>query len=409
MLALTVEDKALITELNGRDPLGIMAVWQHRARDLVPSLSAASNRAEGFQILLTALAWWPEFATQHHRRANELPQYFLLVEQAFARATRFAGLDGNPGWRLPGSRRLNAGRDGLWIGKKPNHQLLTSPLNNGTWGIYRGPARASGLVDDQHRVEPEIARDLVGRTGVMRKLFPKLVEAMSSETDEVIDLAHRRDNQVVSGLVSILAELPSRPYLRARLIEPRSSPITGDLAKLAARRGDDFQRDQFLFAAARRLPPHAAVLMRIVHCERLLASLEQAFEFACAAETYGTLDALARALPIDMAALRQAREDFRNSGTYVGLSDQRAKELCALDLGSKSSLLLGLLDLHAEVSKNRGSAPWMTLSSGARLERAIALPLPAQTSIDPGTAWRNDYYLYALASLARQLKDDRPE
>jgi len=129
MFAFTLEDPTLSLALNGRDPLGTLAVWQHRARDLVPSLSSASRQAEGFQLLLAALAWWPEFARRYGRHGRDLPRYFLLLEQAFARACREAG----QAWVLPGTRRLNAGKGGLWISSDPAHYLLDSPLVNGTW------------------------------------------------------------------------------------------------------------------------------------------------------------------------------------------------------------------------------------------------------------------------------------
>lgn len=399
MLVITDEDKDLIQDLNGRDPLGLMTVWQRRARDLVPALSAASSRAEGFQLLLVALAWWPEFARRYERRANELPAYFLLVEQAFARATRFAG--GGPGWPLPGTRRLNAGEAGLWIGKKQSHFLLDSPLGNGTWGIYRSPAIAAGLLDEQLVVDANHARELMRATPVMSRLFARLDEALSS--GERVTLASRRDNQVVEGLLAILADLPSRHFLHARLVEPEASPLTGALARLAAKQPHEFFRDRFLVAAAAKLHSHRVTITQVLRCERLLASYEQIFEFACSAETLRTLDALAAALPVDIDALARARADFQHCGTFDGLSARRVDELRAIDVSSKASLLRGLLALHAAVSESRGSAPWITLSSGVRLERAVALPQPAAPAIEPATAWRNDYYLGALASLARQL------
>lgn len=148
MFAFTQEDLTLSRSLNGRDPLGTLAVWQHRARDMVPNLSSVSRHAEGFQLLLTAMAWWPEFAKRHGRPAADLRRYFLLVEQAYARAFRVAGEE----WPLPGTRRLNAAKAGLWISANPAHYLLDSPLVNGTWGLYRRPAINSGLLLENMRI-----------------------------------------------------------------------------------------------------------------------------------------------------------------------------------------------------------------------------------------------------------------
>lgn len=401
MLGITQEDKDLLKDLNGRDPLGLMTVWQHRARDLVPSLSATSSRAEGFQVLLAALAWWPEFTEQPGVRPSDRTKYFMLVEQAFARATRFAGEAGGVGWPLPGTRRLYAGADGLWIGSKEEDHLLNNPLLNGVWGIYNAPSVAARLVDDQLIVDPAHADELRRETPVMRKLLPSLAQALSSGSQ--VTLAMRRDNQIVSGLIEILRNLPSRGFLRARLVEPATSSLTGALARLAAKRPQDLPRDRFLADAAAYLPAHASTLTQVLRCERLLASFEQVFEFACSAETHRTVHALAAALPVDLQALAQAQAAFAESGAYEGLSARRAEDLRAIDVSSKPSLLRGLLALHAKVSEARDSAPWITLSSGATLERAVALPPPATPTIDPATAWRNDYYLGTLSSLARQL------
>jgi len=160
LFAFSSEDKSLALPFSGRDPLGTQVVWQWRARDIVPALTAASRQPEGFQLLFTALAWWPEFAVRYKRPQKDLRNFFLLVEQAFARASKMSGIE----WRLPGSRRLNDSQEsGLWIGLDARRDfLLDSPLANGTWGIYRGPAINAGLVDESDRL-PLVEADQVRR------------------------------------------------------------------------------------------------------------------------------------------------------------------------------------------------------------------------------------------------------
>ncbi len=402
MFAFTLEDPTLSLALNGRDPLGTMAVWQQRARDLVPSLSSASRQAEGFQLLLAALAWWPEFARRSGRPGRDLPRYFLLVEQAFARACRAAGQV----WVLPGTRRLNAGAEGLWISSDPAHYLLDSPLVNGTWGLYRSPAIHAGLILENMRlVSPTLESELRAATPEVRRLFDHLEPCMTGNGEEEITASRRPG--LVQALANTLADLPTRKPLRDALVTPATSPITTALARLSRALPADLSPKDLIAHALSELPDHRTALERVQRCERLLATIDAVFEFACAEDGAVNLRELAAELPVDLAALATAMTGFSNTGAYDGLADDRVKGLRSISLNSKAALLRGVIEQHEQLSKRRGNAAWITLAEAGRIERRVVQVRPQAHQLSPTTAWRNDYYLVSLQRLAHRLQVKR--
>lgn len=399
MFAFTLEDLTLSRTLNGRDPLGTLAVWQHRARDMVPNLSSVSRHAEGFQLLLTAMAWWPEFARRHGRPRTDLQRYFLLVEQAHARAVRVSGED----WPLPGTRRLNAAEPGLWISANRAHYLLDSPLVNGTWGLYRRPAINAGLLLENMRLaNSALEAEIREATPKMEDLFVHLTPCMTN--DDVVKIAVSSRHSLVQALSENLRELPTRNKLRDALVTPSEPQITRDLARMVRGCPKDLSAEDIVAQGLRDLHEYESTFTRVQRCERLLATIEAVFEYACAEESASTLPQLAAELPLDLLALARAMEGFADSGSYDGLAAERVKSYQAISLQSKSELLRGVIKQHAVLSEARGNAPWLTVEEGDRIERRVSLVRPAAEQLAPATAWRNDYYLPTLQRLAHQLQ-----
>jgi len=145
-LFLSERGDGLLRPSVGRDPLGLQPIWTTRARDLIPHLTAQSNRLEGFQVLLTIFGLWPAF--QGHIKDDthkQLKNFYLLVEQAVARSA----FSINKGWPLPGQRRLKGGSDELVISLNRDYHLAYGQLASGTWGLYRGAAERAGLLNLQ--------------------------------------------------------------------------------------------------------------------------------------------------------------------------------------------------------------------------------------------------------------------
>jgi hypothetical protein len=402
VFALTEKDSELSLPLSGRDPLGTQAVWQHRARDIVPDLVAASQHAEGFHILLIAHAWWPQMAEAMDVSRLTFKQFFLLIEQAFARASRFENRD----WVLPGSRRLGSGDKKLWFGLGKSAHLLDNQLTNGVYGLYRGPALRAGLIDADDRIcDAQFWRKIIDETSVIKKLF-KPMEALSAQAGD----ARRSDpirKPVARELTEILQRLPFKRQLREAFVTPSKAPITTSLAGLLIRRAAlERNLSAFLSEAIDAMPAHADVLRNVIRCEQYIAPLDAIFQAICSADERNA-DRAADTLDIDLAELRAARTRFESSGNYRELALERAKALLALDLDSKRGLVRSLIEHHGKISMSRSNAPWIAFDEAGKLDSSLVGPQPAQRDLSPATAWLNSYYLYAFESLTRKVASER--
>lgn len=401
MLAFTDVDKQLSLPLSGRDPLGTQPVWQFRARDLVPHLTATSRRAEGFHILLVALAWWPEFAAQYKRSADDLPKFFILVEQAFARAAKTDDEE----WTLPGRLRLYAQQQpGVWISLHPSLQLLGNQAANGVWGLYRGPARSAGLIDNGNRlVHADFEAGIRESTPAIRDLFAPIQAVLERPDGHVENIAKLRTKGIVGALVKIITELPLKKELRKVFLAPEQGKlkITTDLARLACKTSPDNGIRGFIDLAMNNFPHHHAVLRNVVQCEQFLAPLDALFELVCTLQ--GRPDDAAEEMDVDLKALKDARLEFLSCGGFEGLAKERADRLAALDFNSPARLVQSLLDLHQTVSDSRRNAPWVRVGDDGRLECRVSLDQPDAAALDPAQAWRNSYYLGSLGAMAQRL------
>jgi len=103
-LMLTAKDDELLGVSNRSDAMGVLAVWSVRGRDLVPHLTEQTTNVRGFQILVEAFRLWEIYEPAHPEHAGRLDNFFLLIEQAFARTVGWHDKD----WTLPGARRVRA-------------------------------------------------------------------------------------------------------------------------------------------------------------------------------------------------------------------------------------------------------------------------------------------------------------
>lgn len=384
--------------LTGRDPLGIQSIWQYRARDVVPALTAGSRRADGFRVLAVALAWWPVFATSHGARATDQAKFFLLFEQAVARACRTAGKD----WKLPGTRGLNSNRSGVWMGLDPaKHFLLDSPLANGTWGIYRGPMINAELIDDENQLLAEVSASIRRRTPQIDRLLPHFRKALSNPAAST-EIAARSNNQHVETLTGIVAPKLLRKDIHEWFVDGASDLCKG-LAAIAPEAGDNGPQWMIKEGIARlQAHEHQRVLKQVWQCERYLATIEAIFEAFCAGSGKRLVQA-ASDIPVDLSALKNAQDAFIDSGAYEGLAGQRHAEVARAPMTSVADLGVYLVQHHTKVSHQRRSSPWVSINEGGTIACELRIQTPHDRQLDPAEAWRNGYYLDALQSLACDL------
>jgi hypothetical protein len=153
-LMLTEKDDELLGVANRSDAMGVLAVWSVRGRDLVPHLTEQTTNVRGFQILVEAFRLWELYEPAHPEHAGRLDDFFLLIEQAFARTVGWHDKE----WPLPGARRVYArSSEQPHISlNDPDWHLLGGQKANGLWGLYRGASRRAGLlVDDMTRLSAD--------------------------------------------------------------------------------------------------------------------------------------------------------------------------------------------------------------------------------------------------------------
>lgn len=406
MFAFTAIDHDLLRPTAGRDPLGVLPIWQHRARDLVPHLTASSGQREGFFLLLTTLAWWPQFAADHKHSEDKLVDYFMLVEQAIARACRMAQAE----WPLPGTRSLNSNTDKrVYIGMASGDYLLNAQASNGVWGLYRRPAISAGLIDENNRIierESYTAEAIRTSSPVMQQLLSKVAAVLKPGGNAEIRIA-RNKTPFVCDLAKVITHNESiKGVLQKSLLTPSTPALTHKLVKLMRKNKDTRLLDPegIINLAIGKLGAEEPALQHAMDCERYLAVIEAVFDYLCATP-HASLRSVASGLDNDlvMMDLRDARTKFRKSGDYGSdLVQKRYTSLANLDLADTYKLLMGLIDHHQAVSKGRGVDAWVSMLQGKLDFRRRADP-PLAEALKPATAWRNSYYLRALQGLVNGL------
>lgn len=403
-LILTAPDKDLLGTANRSDAMGVLAVWSARGRDLVPHLTEQTTQVRGFQILVEAFRLWELYEPAHPEHAGRLSDFFIVLEQAFA---RIVGLRDHE-WPLPGSRRVKAR---LHDPQAPrlsfddhDWHLMGGQKANGIWGLYRGAARRAGLLDaDMTRLSSQTRQaaylDPCLGHRAQQKFFKIAEAALGGET---VELPTHGKSSLVIGIRSSFDTIPLAEHLQAKLVDEH--PLNRALARRLVKR-KKLDHRAFLMKAERELSTHATALDHTQRCEDLLAVVESVFIALCASKGE-TLDDAASSLPVDLQALESARDAFARSGHYAGTTAQaRHERFCQLlDTSSKLALARSVLVLHEKVSEERGRAAWAWEEDG-RLRSDVDLGMPEDHEFEVGLAWRNDYYLYPLREIASQLKE----
>lgn len=402
-LMISEKDDALLGVSNRSDAMGVLAVWSDRARDLVPHLTEQTTDVRGFQILVEAFRLWALYEPNHPQHAGRLSDFFLLVEQTFARIVRRHVRE----WPLPGARRVNARANGVGASSisltDPSWHLMGDQKSGGIWGQYRGASRRAGLLhDDMTRLSDETAHAAMASPGLNpraeQNFFALVAQAMDGQT---VELPMHLNNSISRTITDTFREIPLRAHLYDKLIS--AHPLTSALAKRLLLTPASSGHRTFLQSAAAELTAYQSEIENVIRCEDLLSVIEAVFFQLCASKGQ-TLEAAAETLTIDLSALEQARVRFGQSGFYRGdtarARQQRLYE--QLKTTSLSALARSVLDLHQQISEGRQRAAWVWEENG-RLHSDVDLEMPDELELEVGIAWRNDYYLHPLRQIASRL------
>ena len=403
-LMLTDKDDQLLGVSSRSDAMGVLAVWSVRGRNLVPHLTQQTTNIRGFQILIEAFRLWEYYEPDYPKHAGRLDDFFLLVEQAFARTVGWRDKD----WELPGARRVRArsSEEPHISLQDPDWHLLGGQKANGLWGLYRGASRRAQLLhDDMTRLSNETMKLATLKTRIAGAARVCLFEAVERAMDgQTVLLPTLMNNNLTKALYNTYRDLPLADHLHARLIEGH------DLNRQLAERLLDvprLDRRTFLADAARDLPNHRATIGDVIRCEDLLAAVQAIFHWLCASKGM-TVEAAVADLPVDLQALGAARESFGHSGAYQGntAAARHSRFHEQLVTSNNVELARSVLLLHEKVSDERKRAPWVWEDHGVLLSD-VEVEHPSDSELQVGLSWRNDYYLAPLQSIAKQLAEAR--
>lgn len=397
---LTEKDDDLLGVANRSDAMGLLAVWAVRGRDLVPHLTEQTTEIRGFQLLVEAFRLWEQYEPMRPEHAGRLDDFFLLIEQAFGRTVGWH----DAAWTLPGARRVRArSHEPPCISvRDPDWHLLGGQKANGVWGLYRGAARRAGLLlSDMTRLSDVTLAQATHRPGIgpaaTKRLFGLVRRAMDGET---VRLPEHGNNTLTKDLFNTFLNVPLAEHLHCHLID--SHDINRNLAErlLAV---EELNRRLFILDAANNLPEHRETIRDVIHCEDLLAVVENVFYWLCASKGR-KLEATIDELPVDLDALGAALTAFSHSGMYGdGTAATRHTRIVeGLDTSSHPGLARSVLVLHAKVSKERKRAVWVWEDQGL-LHCDVDVSRPSEVDFQVGVPWRNDYYLNPLMSITKQL------
>ena len=416
-----------------RDPLGIQTIWSHLGRHVVGNLTTVTTSVRDFTSLvlgyyfvervadlggtdedLAVFLKWEQLAAHVRYRINQ-DEYFRGIE----RVKKAASED-----------------DIIRLGTDPSCQILGNQRTYGLWGLYTGPARASGLVNngDPTRLTP------AGRQLVEEVYLPALTKAGRRNADRVVALlvepkvkldATGRDRPFLESVAEIWpdrrvsAERAIYDQHLLRGIDPDRTQ--GRQAALATALQDTIGDVQWQWSPARvghlakicrGLGPAgeeaAFRLERIRVAEALLAPAADLFNLVLANNDQ-TLADVARATKtswnsglksLPLKAISELEPELRDA---IGDKDASQRWLQIAEYlanGNYVDAIKLLIDQNAFVMKARaGTGAWVELSKDrlkARFLDAGSNDLRPRRDIPD--LWRHSYFLDAMRMIAMDLK-----
>ncbi len=407
---VSAKDNTILGAASNSDAMGTLAVWSERGRDLVPHLTEQTTSIRGFQLLFDAFHLWEIYEPRHSQHAGRLDDFFLLIEQTFARTIASLRSDVSQDYfrELPGARRLRARaheiphislQDRGW-------HLLDNQKANGIWGLYRGAAGRAGFLEKNLlRLSSATAQQAeahcVIKGAALQELFELVDKAMDGKTPA---LKQDPGGNLASKLIHSFTKVPLAHHLHQDLIEGHdlTKHLTAQLAYYA-----EWNHRKLLANLREEQPQFSSVIDDVLRCENLLAVAETLFLAMCAGRGK-KLEELAATLPLDLESLERARQEFSSSGVYFGATAiDRHRLLCeGLDTSKPAVCLGSVLKIHEQVCQVRNRSPWVWVEDGV-LRSEIDVDPPSESEFVPGVAWRNDYYLQPLHAITAQLAQVR--
>lgn len=423
---LTLEDPRARIQ-GSRDPLGVQPVWAVFGRHVVSNLTTVSTSVRGFTTQLLARYYIQELIDADRAGEQNALSNFLRMEQICGYARHIVhGVESG----ILGIERIKrfVAELGAYVAIQddPSGFILSDQKTYGLWGLYTVAARASGLLEEgMSRLTP-YAFEFVSSQYV-----PRLRRVDHQIKKLVLDggkLATRKSDPLLKTMGSILSPTFSQPERRfyghtlrdaQTLSDPDSSSRQAIVAELLTRhtdleepvgRGDVLKLAE---TAQTRDEGLSRRLRRVATLEAFLAPAEALFEYLQARHNQRPEDLASNlrdhwgsCVPnLDPEAFAELGPEIE-SVTNAEMRTVMGRCHIALARGDYKDAVLSALEWNRLVMRARQAVPWIREVEG-RLDvryRSVERVLP--TGDELGELWRNSYFIDALKSVTRQLRED---
>lgn len=411
-----------------RDPLGQMAIWTRFGRYVVGNLTTVSTSMRDFTVLLLGL-WLVEQVVDGGSEESDL-DVFIKWEQVagYARALNnrkaaFRGVE-------QVLHNLSETPHKVTISADRGFQILGNQKIYGIWGLYTVAARSSGLVEgDPPRLAPAarafvetIYVEALERAGF--KNGGALIKLLSQQTGSL--QPEGKDAKLLETLGKMLrpdkVSSAERKFYDEFIVRGGRLDDTGGrqahLANLLEETlaNSDFSLDgRSIVDLAKRAKMEetglAEQLLRIRHCEALLAPASRLFQFL---------------LTKDQSPITKIADDIRGSWSdkvsidvkeLAGLvpeitaavgevaANRWSAVATSLATGAYEDVVRLLIDQNAWVMKDRASAaPWIEINAdrlNVRFKDESA-ELPKRKEL--AALWRFPYFIDSLRTMTAQVR-----
>ena len=415
-----------------RDPLGIQPLWSRLGREVIGNLTTVSSSVPDYAVLLLGFHFI-EVIAKTQGSEHDLGT-FLKWEQlaAYARGN-------NNDFQFRGTERVSQrlSESHAWpISTDRDAQILSDQKTYGLWGLYRVPAKSSGLIDGEPVRLTESAREVVRDEMLPQidRLAPRgarHIAACLAAPRYTLSLRKQADAKVLHAVAKTVA----KPGARARAIfrdsllyGGNSARVTHGRQRLLAELLTETLADQNWQLTPRSLEQLAlradargdvgqslaARLMRIRTAESVLAPAAALFQYLLGCDGQSvhriakTLDQhWNRAFRTTIPAADVAAWAAEMKG-WDGQSDMSARwhDLAeSLHGGRYADAIDLLLKQNEDVMQSRAAAaPWIRTIDGkldVRFKDETGGRLPEEAELPH--LWRHAYFIESLRDVAAFL------
>lgn len=396
-----------------RDPLGFEMVWSHYGRKVIGNLTTVTGSLENFSVALLGFYWANELNATSvgtaKERSQRIKETFLCYEQLAGYLRYLHKTDPNSeekdrGESILGSRRIKSRIETGKITLGSDHQILSSQVTQGLWGLYYSAMKATELVKDDDR----------GLTDEGKEIAKLIEKKLDSDADELKKLLKKNTKLLEKDL--------EKKQCKKFFDAIRDPDACGKLLKnlmIGSNKDKQLAEVQIKLYEATQLylkeerPGHfinevkektenkelKKRLSDIESVERLLVTMNNLFCY-CQRKNGAELSEVIKEISNKKYDYAQLPEPDQLKGApYEEKLKAIRNDLVHDDV---EPAITKILELNKDVMKDRGGAPWVEIEKS----KTLLVRVPDETAElfdkkELQTHWDNSYFMYSYLAVAR--------